>query len=400
MVEFLRQSPVFCRYLLAVASAALGDALIFIALPFLVLSLSDSPQTLATVVVLGSLPRFFGPLIGNLADRVALRRPLVVAGLLRAALFGLLAGLAIAGTLPIALIYVAALLNGLLSIFVFSASNVVVPQLVSEQQLERANSLLQGAIMGIPLLGFAVGGTLVATLGSALTVALAVPCFVGLSAVMRTLRLPRRAASGTTSFVADLAIGAKLLTSQTTFAVLLGLSLVLNAALSGLNVAVPLTMRDLGLGARGFGLFEMTLSVGMLGGIVGVGLLRGRFSLGVQVGGSSLIVASGLALMSLLDVYTLFGGAALLGFGLGMSEVAAITLLQKLIPNGQRGKVLGFVLSVNALGLAAGAYTAGLVLAATTATVVYASGSLLIGAFALVWIAYQLRRPPVPASAS
>ena len=48
-----------------------------------------------------------------------------------------------------------------------------------------------------------------------------------------------------------------------------------------------------------------------------------------------------------------------MGFGLGMTEVVTVTLLQLAVPDGMRGKVLGIVLATNARGLSLGAWLVG-----------------------------------------
>lgn len=168
MTESLPQSlwnRDFLAYWLGIALTALGDAFVLVALPFLVLEITGSPSALASVVLLSTLPRFLGPITGALADRWHLRLPLICSSLLRSSLLAALALLYLAGALPIWLIYLAAPLNGLLTSFIFAAGTVLVPNLVPRAQLGRANSFMQAALMGVPLLGLGVAGALVALLG-------------------------------------------------------------------------------------------------------------------------------------------------------------------------------------------------------------------------------------------
>lgn len=130
----------FGAYWLGLASAALGDALVVIALPFLVLAVSGDPRAIATTLLAASIARFAGPVVGALADRLPLRPMLVLAGVSRALLFGGMGALAVGAELPLAVVYLVAFLNGLVSTYVFAAGNVAVPRLVPQGELARASS--------------------------------------------------------------------------------------------------------------------------------------------------------------------------------------------------------------------------------------------------------------------
>lgn len=383
----------FLLYWLGLAGSALGDALVFVALPFLVLGVSEAPTALATAVVLGSLPRFLGPVIGSVADRLHLKVPLIVVGLARALLFAALGFLAAADSLNLGLLYGAAFLNGLLTIFVFSAGSVVLPRLVPEVQLARANSLLQAAIMGLPLVGYGVAGALVATIGSGLTAAAASPLFLILAVAASLIRFPKATRPKGTRFLGDLWQGARYVFARAPLAVVLVLSLMLNAALATLNVAVPLAMEALGRGATGYGLFQSVTAVGTLGGILAVSVIGARVSAPFQVGLANTLIAVGFAVFAPGGFTWLLGGAIFVGFGLGMTEVAAVTLLQLAVPDGMRGKVLGIVLAANALGLTLGAWLVGQFAEQIGLTAIYLAIATLLVALSALWLLVNLRHP-------
>jgi MFS family permease len=380
----------FRLYWVGVAASALGDAFVFVALPFLVLEVSGSSTALATTVMLGALPRFVGPLIGAFADRWPLRRPLVATGLLRFLLFGILGLLAVRGQLSLPLIYLAAPLNGLLTIFVFSAGNVLVPHLVPRARLGQANSLMQAAVMGVPLLGLGVAGALVAAVGPGLNVALSAPFFAVLVVVSSRMRFPERAAGeGSPNLFSDVVQGAALLFRSGPLAFLLLASLALNAALSLLNVAMPVLMERLGKGAAGYGLFQTALSVGMLTGILAVNAahrLKPQYGVGLAQG----VMALGFAVLAGGSFAWFLGGGVVLGFGLGFTEVAAVTLLQLAVPDGMRGKVLGLVLSTNALGLMGGAWLSGRLVEGVDASVLFTVSAGVVLVMGMVWTALNL----------
>ena len=349
----------FTTYWLSIGMTALADALIFVALPFLVLELSNNPETLATAILLGSLPRFLGPLAGLLADRLHLKLPLLITGLLRTSIFAALGLLTLSGGLRLGFLYVAAFSNGLLTVFVFSASNVLLPKLVPETSLARANALLQAAVMGLPLAGYGIAGALVASVGTAQTVLTAAPLFLALTLAALLISFPQPKTSQDMSFLRDLTAGASIIFRDRVLRLAELLGLFLNFSLSVLNVLVPLVMEALGRGAPGYGTFEATFSGAILVGIGLVSLIGKRINLLRQVGFGVLLLSAGFAVLSAGEFVFLLGGAVALGLGLGMTKVASITLLQLIVPDGSRGKVLGTLVSFNAVGLSLGAAFAG-----------------------------------------
>ncbi len=375
----------FTAYWLGFALGAVGDALTYVALPFLVLHLGGSGTALATVVLLGSVPRFAGPLLGALADRIPLRLPLALGAAVRAALVGTLAALALNGALALWMVFLVAPVSALVTIFTVAAGNVALPRMVPGERLGQANALMQGATMGVPMVGLGAGGALVAGIGPASTLLLAVPCLVGLSLGLALVRFPRGAGHARPPFVRDLVAGVQVLTGLPALQLLLIATLVLNAALNLLNVLMPLVMERSGHGAAGYGTFEALVSGGALLGIAAVTVLARRVPERVLVTISQTTVAIGFAVLAVGALVPTLGGGAVIGMGLGLGEVAAITLLQRQVPDGHRGKVLGLVLPANALGLSLGALVGGAVASSPSYALAFLGAGTLVAALALTW---------------
>ncbi len=379
----------FVPYWLGIAISAIGDALVYVALPFLVLRLDvaagSQAGTLATVMVLGSLPRFAGPVIGALADRLPLRLPLAAGAAVRALLFAAVAALALQGQLALWALYLAAFLNGSLTIFTFAGGNVALPHLVPAARLAQANSLMQAATMGLPLIGLGAGGALVATVGAPLTVAFATPCFLALTVCVLMVRFPPPAPSAGRSLGVDLLAGLGFLRRRPALNLLLVGTLVLNAALNLLNVLMPLLMERQGAGARGYGLFESLISAGTLLGIVAVTVLSRRVPTRWLVTASQATLALGFVVLASGTLVRWLAGGVVLGVGLGVGEVASITLLQLVVPDGMRGKVLGVVFPANAAGLALGAAVAGALGERVAPSASFLGAAALVGLLALTW---------------
>jgi MFS family permease len=382
----------FTTYLFAIAFAALADALAFVALPFLIFDITNVPKALATAIFFMALPRFLGPFIGTWVDRLQLKLPLVLMGLGRSALLATLALLAFGQYLTLTILYSLMVVYGLLALFSYAAGSVLVPQIVKSGHLARANSLIQGAMMGLPLVGYGLGGGLVANMGAATTLLIGAGCFLVFTLGLGLITVPLRQIKALKSFFGDLKEGAMYLFTQSpTLSLIMLLSFMLNAALSNLNIMIPLEMTRLGYGAKGYGLFEMIISASILLGIVLVSMIAGKLRPQLLVGLGSVLVAIGLAVLTGHSYHWYLIAASILGLGLGILEVSAVTLLQIVVPETLRGKVLGINFTANALGLSGGAYLTGQ-LSHFPISYVYGGFAFIVFAAALMWIVVSYRR--------
>lgn len=162
--QLLRGNPAFRRLFAAQLVSFGGDWFASVALLGLALDLSGSAAVASLVLVLqtGGFA-LMSPVAGALADRVDRKRLLVAADLARVPIcLGFLLARD-ADTLWIALVCTGAL--AALSAFFEPTSSAALPNLVSDEELDRAN-ILQGAAWGTMLaVGAAVGGIVAATLG-------------------------------------------------------------------------------------------------------------------------------------------------------------------------------------------------------------------------------------------
>lgn len=364
---------------------ALGDATVSIAVPFLALASSpDAPtQAVGSVVLAGSLPRFLGPVLGSVADRVSPRPLLLLTSLLRAATVGGLAVLALGGAVPLTLLLLGAFLNGLLTTLAYTAGSTFIPRLVDPMQLTRANSLNSGAMMGVPLVGYGLGGSLLHLSGQAGTLGLSALFLLGLALAAPALpRMPAAQQGAPMRPLADLREGWRVLRTSRQLLAMLALSFTLNLVMSLINVRAPVHMQRLGHGAADYAVFEMLLAGGVLLGILLVTPLERRWSLDMLMGWGRWVLTLGTAGLVWPAVGVWWSAALVFGVGLGLLEVAAVTRSQHLVPLVLRGRVIGTLLALNAVGLSLGATLAAWPVA-TPWLMAGLSGTLLL--LALSW---------------
>ncbi len=381
----------FTLYLSGLAATAVGDAITFVALPFVVLAGGGGQGALGAVVLAGSLPRFLAPLLGTLADRWPPRAVLGGSALLRALLLGFVALLALRGHAALPALAAFAFLNGLLVTLSFTAGSALTPRLVPEGALARANSLTSAALMGLPLVGYGLGGLLVKLLGSGETLLVGLPLYA-LSALAALALQPLTAsgAHGAAGFWGQLRDGLLTVRARPLLMLMLLLGFSMNLTLNVVNVRAPLFMQGHAGGAGGYALFEGLLSGGALLGALAVGPLARRWSADtlIAVGrGACALAVAGLALP---DARAWFVAAGLLGVSLGLMEVAATTRIQALAPRGALGRVMGVFLGLNALGLSLGAALGG---AHLPSSALFTALAALLAALGALW-QRQSRRAP------
>ena len=111
-------------------------------------------------------PVVLGPFAGTLVDRWSRRKTLVMSDLLRGALMLLLASFALLPSgIRIAHILVITALGGVLHAFFLPAVHAIIPDIVPQGALKRANSLRAGTAQIGNLAGNAVGGLVYAAVG-------------------------------------------------------------------------------------------------------------------------------------------------------------------------------------------------------------------------------------------
>lgn len=124
----------------------LGDQFSMLALPWLVLSLTNDSLSLGIAVALMGAPRAVLILLGGtIADRYSPRRVLLLSKYANAAILLALSGLLMLDQASVALAYAAALALGIASAFGIPAGTAILPQAVPPQALQTANSLQMGA---------------------------------------------------------------------------------------------------------------------------------------------------------------------------------------------------------------------------------------------------------------
>jgi MFS family permease len=346
--DSLLRNARFLRLWIGQGTSFVGDAVSMIALVVLVVQITGSASAVGGALVARLLPTILSPLAGVLADRLDRRIVLVASDLARAVL---VLGLVFARDL--ATIYVLVFLMGLARTVFNPTVRAAFPSVVGGGDLTRANALISGTFSVSETVGPALGGLLVATVGTDAAFVLdAVTYLVSATLLSLTpLARPQRE-EARAGFGEDLKAGFTYLAGAR-----VPLAMVLGAFLTVLTINITLP-------AEVF-LARETFEAGN----VGYGLLVGVWG-GGMVLGSALMAALGdrVRLLPFYFVGVFVSALALVGVGIsptfafalgalvvagvanGTENVTTVTILQKRVPDA----FLGRVFSVNFLGFSVG----------------------------------------------
>ena len=354
--SLLRNSR-FLRLWIGQGTSFVGDAVSMVALVVLVVEITGSASAVGGALFARLLPTIASPLAGVIADRVDRRVVLVASDLARAVL---VLGLVFARDL--ATIYVLVFLMGLARTVFNPTVRAAFPSVVGGGDLTRANAIISGTFSTSIMVGPALGGLLVASIGvDAAFLADAVTYLVS-AILLSTVPLPRprRESEEEAGFVHDLRSGfGYLLGARVPLAIVVGAFLTILTINATVPAEVFLAKETFGAGDAGYGLLVSLWGGGMVLGSAMMAVLGDRINLvlmyflSIFVGASAL-VGTGLAPAFVLALVAL----TVEGAATGIDNVATDTILQQRVPEA----FLGRVFSIRFLSYSAGealAYPAG-----------------------------------------
>ncbi|WP_166664042.1 MFS transporter [Actinophytocola oryzae] len=299
------------------------------------------------VLLAVAVPRFLGPVAGALADRLDQRKLMAVCEVGQAVVFVLLAVLT--PSLPV-LVALAGVAGCFATAFV-PAGRSVVPVLVPERDLGRANALLGTAFTLQTAVGPTIGGLAVEAGGSRVAFAFNALTFV-VSALLLT-RLPALRPHGVPKGLWTETVAGLRFVATTPGPRALALSLFVVVSFVAMdNVALVFLVEDrLHGSAAEFGLTQAAFGVGMLAasGLLTVGRLP---AVGLLIGGLVLSASGTVATALLPTVLAVAMAQIVAGAGNGVENVASDTLVQRLTPRPMLGRAFGAVGTAAQLGSA------------------------------------------------
>ena len=358
-----------------------GTWMQMVAQSWLVYRMTGSAALLGLLGFAGQIPVFvLAPLGGVIADRVSRHRVLVTTQTTMMALAAALAGLTLSGHVQVWHLFALASLLGVVNAFDIPARQAFVIEMVEREDLMNAIALNSSMVNGARIVGPAVAGVVVAAVGEGWCFFLNAVSYVAVIGALLLMRLPRRLrAAPQVSAWASIVEGF-VFSWQTApvRALLLLLGLV---SLMGMPYSVLMPIfadRILGGGPHAYGLLMSASGVGALAGAATLTVRRHIRGLGRWVAVSA--AGFGVSLIAFSFSRSLWLSALLLvpaGFCMMVEMAASNTLIQAMVPDRLRGRVMA-VYSMMFMGMAPlGALIAGALAAPLGAPATVAIGGIV-----------------------
>jgi MFS family permease len=328
------------------ALSNLADGVFKVGLPLVAIRFTREPGLIAGLTVAITLPwLLFSLQAGAMADRLDRRKAMLVANLARASMLVVLAVLTGLDLVSIWIFYLFAFGIGIAETVYDTSSQSIIPQLVSKDQLSRANGRLYAAeltanqFVGPPLGGFLIAAAVVVGL-----VAPAVLWIVAVGVLWLVRGSFRVARDRPTTMRADIADGLRYLWGHRllrTLAVVVGVfNLASNAVFPMFVIFAVGPESEMGLSELAYGALLTTVAAGSLVGsflaeAIERRLGRARALLLTAVGSTVLVGAPALTAHPVALGVAFFVG----GLSMMIWNVITVSLRQRIAPDRLLGRV-------------------------------------------------------------
>ncbi len=171
----------------------IGDGVSKVALLFFVYDLTGSALKMTVIGILETIPPLvFGPFIGVFLDRIPKRTAMLVIDVTRAVLLTVIPLVYALGLLTLMRLYALVFVVALFSMAFGPSLNAAIPLLVKQNQLTRANAIMQSSATIGQLFGPAISGVLIAVIDAPNALYVTAGAFILSAAAKIPLKIPHR----------------------------------------------------------------------------------------------------------------------------------------------------------------------------------------------------------------
>ena len=324
----------------------LGDGMYYVAIAWQVLELDNRPTAMSLVGIAWIVPQIVLMVFGGvLTDRIERRRMMMAADLIRAAAVGAIGVLAVTGVLELWHVLALVVLFAIGDAVFWPAFTAIVPEIVPAAELLQANSLDNFVRPATRLVGPALGGLVVATVGPGTAFLVDAATFLAsFAALLAMSARPMAKSEHVRSALRDIREGFAFVRRETWLWGTLVMAAFGNVATSSMFVLVPYVVKtELGGSAGEYGLIATFGAVGGLAGSLALG------QLGLPPRYMVLMFASWAAGVACIAGYGIANTvpqmwvfAAVSGAAMTIGSVVWGTLMHSLVPKELLGRVSAF----------------------------------------------------------
>jgi MFS family permease len=375
----------------------LGDQFYMVALPWLVLQITGSALAVGSIVAVAGIPRALLMLLGGVfTDRLSPRLLMLASNAVRIVITGILALLVITGTTQLWMLFVLSFAFGIVDAFFHPAYMAILPMIVAEEDLGKANAVTQGTALIVSSIGPGVGGVLVKALGMGSAFVLDTISFVVATFTLTRMdtALTTHTAAKKTGVIAEIREAAAYIAGDELLRTFILVVTALNFLFAGPMMVGPSALVKQFFPEQGVLALGVLLSAMGIGSVVGMGI--GGATQPARIGLLSLlsIAMAGLAIAA-IGASTLFSVTAICfaiaGLSSGFSNLVLVTWLQKRIDKTMMGRVMSMVMLASFGIIPIGAAVAGLIADHSLTLLFGLNGLLLVGVVGIALLNPRVR---------
>jgi MFS family permease len=384
----------YWRLWTAAAVSNLGDGVFVIALPLLAARITDDPVSVGLIAAFFTIPwLLFALPVGVLIDRSDRRRVLIIADLCRAALVGALTVAVALDEVQIWMLWILAFGLGLGEVFFDSGSQTILPAIVPDTQLERANGFFYATEVATnTFIGMPLGGALIA-IAVWLPFGVDAASFVLAATLAATVRgsfrpTPAATHSAPSGLIADMRSGIRWLLDHALLRSLVIVVALMNLAFAATQATFVLFAKDeLHISDRAFGPLLALVGLGaLLAGLTGGRIIAavGRRTAMVT---AAVVPAATSALIGFFpSVWLTISLTTVQAFTTTIWSILAVSLRQQMVPTHLFGRVNSIYRWISTGAMPLGALFGGVLASAYGLRAPYfaAAGLLLLASIAIV----------------
>jgi MFS family permease len=393
----------FLRLWVGQVVSTAGSGISRLALPLLVLALTDSPAQAGLIGAAQNAPFLvLGLPAGALLDRWNRKTVMVTCEVARFVAYGSIPLAWWLGTLTMAHLYAVAIVHGTTLAFFSIAQLAALPRVVPPRQLSEAHALntategiasLASPGLGGLLIGLAptvAAGAAVAYLADSISYAVSA---VSLATIRTAFQTPR-AAAPLRQLHRQIVEGMRFLWERMDLRWLIVVNTLHRTCFAPVQLAVVvLATRALGADAQAVGLLFSAAGAGGLAASFFTPWVRRRVSVGHSMVGLLLAHAAGLALVAGAPALAIAAlGLAIAGAMENMTGIIQVSYRLGVIPDALQGRVNSSYRMVSFMGITLGTAVGGLLIEALDARLVMALLALSIGAIGFLAAVTPTRR--------
>lgn len=359
-----------------------GGAILRFALSLFVLDVTGRADIFATVLAISSIPVLFAPIGGAIADRFDRKLLMVLMDVANAIIAGLLF-LVVGTTESILGIGVLIFILAIVGSFDTPVVGASIPLLVEEDELEKINGLSNGILQLSNVVAPIIGGIFYGVMGAKLLVASSILFFIIAAIIESSLKIPfekREQSSGTIMQIltADLKDGFKEVKNNQVIFKSITIAAAINFVLTsffivGLPVILRMTLQvnDTMYGI-GMGVFSLASIIGAIfAGQLTKNIKFNNFYRVFTLSGILLILMNLLLSMTSIGVgfMVVLVMEIIIGMMLSAISIYLITIVQRITPKENLGKVMATIIAVAQCAVPLGQLLMGLIFRNTTDSV-------------------------------